>query len=121
MVNRTHLDNEFLSSHAGNGDTALHNRGDDLHNGLVHRHGHQALQLQPLCYGSQGRVDLHIGMQICEQTLVYSTWGSCRQKRTYTWLIISSHQMSSTQSVQEGCEELNIRQDPARWQCQGTR
>lgn len=56
------LDNELLGSHAGDGDAALHNRGDDLHNGLVHSHGHQPLQLQPLRYGPQLGVDLHIGM-----------------------------------------------------------
>lgn len=72
-----YLDNKLLCSHTSNGDAALHNRSDDLHNGLVHSHGHKPFQLQSLCYGSQRRIDLYIRMQICEEALVHSSWCSC--------------------------------------------
>ena len=77
-IQEAYLDNELLCSHASNGDAALHHRSDDFHNGLVHSHGNKALQLQPLCYGSQCRVDLHIRMQVGKQTLVHSSRRSCK-------------------------------------------
>mmetsp|Transcript_31855 Transcript_31855/g.101476 ORF Transcript_31855/g.101476 Transcript_31855/m.101476 type:complete len:381 (-) Transcript_31855:327-1469(-) len=63
-LHRKVLEDELARGHARDGHAPLHHGGDDLPDGAVHGHGHEALELQPLRHNPKGRVDLDVRLQI---------------------------------------------------------